>query len=198
MAHGVSFIRCHSTTKEINLQQMIGNFRTLFLFRGLAAVLFGILTLVWPKLSLTVLVLLFGVFAVIGGITAVAAALRNTEMPGWGFLLFEGILGILAGVVALVWPGITALAFLFLLATWAIITGILEIVAPLSFPMSGGRALLSVLTGLVSIVFGVLIAAQPSSGLLAVVWLIGIYAIVIGVMYIVVYFESRSLTSSLA
>ena len=198
MAHGVSFIRCHSTTKEINLQQMIGNFRTLFLFRGLAAVLFGILTLVWPKLSLTVLVLLFGVFAVIGGITAVAAALRNTEMPGWGFLLFEGILGILAGVVALVWPGITALAFLFLLATWAIITGILEIVAPLSFPMSGWRALLSVLTGLVSIVFGVLIAAQPSSGLLAVVWLIGVYAIVVGVMYIVVYFESRSLTSSLA
>jgi len=198
MAHGVSFIRCHSTTKEINLQQMIGNFRTMFLFRGLAAVLFGILTLVWPKLSLTVLVLLFGVFAVIGGITAVAAALRNTEMPGWGFLLFEGILGILAGVVALVWPGITALAFLFLLATWAIITGILEIVAPLSFPMSGGRALLSVLTGLVSIVFGVLIAAQPSSGLLAVVWLIGVYAIVAGVMYIVVYFESRSLTSSLA
>ncbi len=198
MAHGVSFIRCHSTTKEINLQQMIGNFRTLFLFRGLAAVLFGILTLVWPKLSLTVLVLLFGVFAVIGGITAVAAALRNTEMPGWGFLLFEGILGILAGVVALVWPGITALAFLFLLATWAIITGILEIVAPLSFPMSGGRSLLSVLTGLVSIVFGVLIAAQPSSGLLAVVWLIGVYAIVVGVMYIVVYFESRSLTSSLA
>ena len=64
--------------------------------------------------------------------------------------------------------------------------------------MSGGRALLSVLTGLVSIVFGVLIAAQPSSGLLAVVWLIGVYAIVIGVMYIVVYFESRSLTSSLA
>jgi len=198
MAHGVSFIRCHSTTKEINLQQMIGNFRTLFLFRGLAAVLFGILTLVWPKLSLTVLVLLFGVFAVIGGITAVAAALRNTEMPGWGFLLFEGILGILAGVVALAWPGITALAFLFLLATWAIITGILEIVAPLSFPMSGGRSLLSVLTGLVSIVFGVLIAAQPSSGLLAVVWLIGVYAIVVGVMYIVVYFESRSLTSSLA
>ncbi len=198
MAHGVSFIRCHSTTKEINLQQMIGNFRTMFLFRGLAAVLFGILTLVWPKLSLTVLVLLFGVFAVIGGITAVAAALRNTEMPGWGFLLFEGILGILAGVVALVWPGITALAFLFLLATWAIITGILEIVAPLSFPMSGWRALLSVLTGLVSIVFGVLIAAQPSSGLLAVVWLIGVYAIVAGVMYIVVYFESRSLTSSLA
>jgi len=192
------FLRCHSTTKEINMQQLIGNFRTMFLFRGIAAILFGILTLVWPKLSLAVLVLLFGVFAVISGITAVAAALRNTREQGWGFLLFEGILGILAGGVALVWPGITALAFLFLLAAWAILTGILELVAPLAFPMSGGRAALTALTGVVSIIFGILIAAQPASGLLAVVWLIGVYAIVFGVMYIVVYFESRSLASSLA
>src|SRR5712692_2859733 len=193
-----SFFRCHSTTKEINLQQLIGNFRTMFLFRGIAAVIFGVLTLVWPKLSLAVLVLLFGVFAVISGITAVAAAVRNREEQGWGFLLFEGILGILAGVVALIWPGITALAFLYLLAAWAIITGVLELVAPLSFPMSFGRGLLMVLAGLVSIVFGIIIAAQPAAGLLAVVWLIGVYAIVFGVMYVVVYFESRSLASSLA
>lgn len=180
------------------MQQMIGNFRTMFLFRGLAAILFGVLTLVWPKLSLSVLVLLFGVFAVISGITAVAAALRSTGEQGWGFLLFEGILSILAGVIALVWPGATALAFLYLLAAWAILTGVVEIVAPLSFPMSGGRAVLSVLSGLVSIVFGILIAAQPSSGLLAVVWLIGFYAIVFGIMYIAVYFQSRSLSASLA
>ena len=113
-------------------------------------------------------------------------------------LLFEGILGILAGVVALVWPNITALAFLYLLAAWAIIIGILEVVAPLSFPMRGGRAALMVVAGLASIVFGIIIAAQPSSGLLAVVWLIGVYAIVFGVMYVVAYFESRSLASSLA
>jgi uncharacterized membrane protein HdeD (DUF308 family) len=180
------------------MQQLIGNFRTMLLFRGIAAVLFGILTLVWPKLSLAVLVLLFGVFAVVSGITAVAAALRNREEQGWGFLLFEGILGILAGVVALVWPGIVALAFLYLLAAWAILTGILELVAPLAFPMRGGRAVLMVLAGLLSIVFGILIAAQPSSGLLAVVWLIGVYAIVFGVMYIGMYFQSRSLASSLA
>jgi len=180
------------------MQQLIGSFRTMLLFRGIAAVLFGILTLVWPKLSLAVLVLLFGVFAVVSGITAVAAALRNREEQGWGFLLFEGILGILAGVVALVWPGIVALAFLYLLAAWAILTGILELVAPLAFPMRGGRAVLMVLAGLVSIVFGILIAAQPAAGLLTVVWLIGVYAIVFGVMFIVVYFESRSLASSLA
>ena len=180
------------------MQQLIGNFRTMFLFRGFAAILFGILTLVWPKLSLAVLVLLFGVFAVISGITAVVAALRNTAERGWGFLLFEGILGLLAGVVALVWPGITALAFLYLLAAWAIITGILEFIAPLSFPMSTGRAVLMVLAGVVSVIFGILIAAQPAAGLLAVVWLIGVYAIVFGIMYIVVYFEARSVAASLA
>src|SRR5579863_8226375 len=71
--HGVkrSFFRFHVTTKEINMQQLLGNFRTMFLFRGIAAVLFGIVTLVWPRMSLTALVLVFGVFAVISGITAV-------------------------------------------------------------------------------------------------------------------------------
>jgi uncharacterized membrane protein HdeD (DUF308 family) len=190
--------RCHSTRKRYNMQQVIGNYRTMFLFRGIAAILFGIIALVWPNLTLTVLVLLFGIFAVISGITAVAAALRGRGLPGWGLLLFEGILGILAGVVALVWPGITALAFLYLLAAWAIITGIMEFLAPLAFPMSVGRSALMVLAGVLSVVFGVLIAAQPSSGLLAVVWLIGVYAIVFGIMYVVVYFESRSVASSLA
>jgi len=180
------------------MQQLISNFRTMFLFRGIAAVLFGVIALVWPKLTLAALVLVFGIFAVISGITAIVAALRSREEHYWGVLLFEGILGVLAGAVALVWPGITALAFLFLIAAWAILTGVLELVAPLSFPMSFGRGLLFVLSGIVSIVFGVLIAAQPAAGLLAVVWMIGIYAIIVGVMFVVVYFEARSLASSLA
>ncbi|MBV8694724.1 MAG: HdeD family acid-resistance protein [Ktedonobacteraceae bacterium] len=180
------------------MEQLIGNFRTMFLFRGIAAILFGILTFVWPKLTLSVLVLLFGLFAVISGITAVAAALRNTEEQGWGLLLFEGILGILAGVIALVWPAITAVVFLYLLAAWAIIIGIMELIAPLSFPMRGGRAVLTALAGLVSIVFGILIASQPAAGLLTVVWLIGVYAIVFGVMYLIAYFQARSLATSLA
>jgi uncharacterized membrane protein HdeD (DUF308 family) len=180
------------------MQNMISNFRTMFLFRGLAAIVFGVLTLVWPKLSMFVLVLLFGIFAVISGITAVAAAIRSHGEPHWGLLLFEGILSIAVGVVALIWPGITAFAFLILIAAWAILIGILELVAPLSFPMSVGRGLLFVLGGIVSIVFGVLIAARPVAGLLTVVWLIGIYAIVMGIMYLAVYFESRSVVQSLA
>jgi len=112
----------------------------MFLFRGIAALVFGVIALVWPNLTVLALVLLFGIYAIISGITAVAAALQNREVHGWGVLLFEGVLWLLAGVVALVWPGITALSFLYLLAAWAIITGILELIAPLSFPMSGGRS----------------------------------------------------------
>lgn len=180
------------------MQHMIKNYRNMFLFRGLAAIAFGIIALVWPKLTLLVLVLLFGIFAIISGIAVVAAALQNRGEHGWGLLLFEGILWLLVGVVALVWPGITALSFLYLLAAWAIITGILEIIAPLSFPMSGGRGVLMVLAGLVSIVFGIVIAIQPASGLLAVVWLIGLYAILFGILHLVAYFEARSVVSSLA
>jgi uncharacterized membrane protein HdeD (DUF308 family) len=180
------------------MQQMVSNFRTMFLFRGLAAIVFGVLTLVWPKITLAVLVLMFGIFAVISGVTAIVAAVRTRGEPHWGALLFEGILGVLAGAVALVWPGITALAFLFLIATWAVLTGILELVAPLAFPMSFGRGLLSVISGILSIVFGTLIAAQPAAGLLTVTWLIGIYAIIFGVMQVVVYFEARSVAHSLA
>ena len=180
------------------MQQLLNNFRTMFLFRGIAALVFGVIALVWPNLTVLALVLLFGIYAIISGITAVAAALQNREVHGWGVLLFEGVLWLLAGVVALVWPGITALSFLYLLATWAIITGILELIAPLSFPMSGGRGVLMVLSGLVSIVFGIVIAAQPASGLLAVAWLIGIYAIVFGILHLVAYFEARSAVSSLA
>ena len=101
-------------------------------------------------------------------------------------------------MVALVWPGITAVAFLFLIAAWAILTGITELVAPLAFPMSVGRAVLTVLAGVVSIVFGIVIASRPSSGLLTVAWLIGVFAIVFGVTHIVMYFQSRSLAASLA
>lgn len=176
------------------MQQFLSQYRTMFLFRGLAALAFGVITLVWPKLTLLVLVLLFGFFAVISGITTVGIALRSQEEHGWVLRLFEGMLGILAGAIALVWPGITALAFAFLLAAWAISTGILELILPLTFPMSVGGAVLLALAGLVSVIFGVLIAVQPAFGLLAVVWLIGSYAIVFGVLHLVAYFEARAAT----
>jgi uncharacterized membrane protein HdeD (DUF308 family) len=179
------------------MQKFVNNNRNMFLFSGLAAMFLGVVLLVWPRISLAALVLVFGIFAIVSGITAVAAAIRGHDLPHWGALLFEGILSIAVGTVALMWPGITALAFLFLIAAWAILIGVAELVAPLAFPMSAGRGFLSALAGILSIVFGVLIAARPAAGLLAVVWLIGIYAILMGITYLVVYFESRSVTSSM-
>jgi uncharacterized membrane protein HdeD (DUF308 family) len=132
------------------------------------------------------------------GITALVTALRNRGEQGWGVHLCEGIVGILVGAVALFWPGITALAFLYLLAAWAIITGVLELMALLALPMGSGRRVLMALIAVVSVVFGELIATQPASGLLAVAWLIGLYAMVIGTLYLVMYFVSRSLASRLA
>jgi uncharacterized membrane protein HdeD (DUF308 family) len=180
------------------MHQLMSNFRTMFLFRGIVAILFGLLTLVWPGLSLTILVLLFGIFVVTRGITALVAALSNRGEQGWGVHLCEGMVGILVGAVALIWPGITALAFLYLLAAWAIMTGILELLALLALPMSSGHRVFMALAGVVSVVFGVFIAIQPASGLLAVAWLIGIYAMVVGTLHLVVYFVSRSLASRLA
>jgi len=112
-------------------------------------------------------------------------------------LLVEGLLGILAGIVAFVWPGITAFALLFLIAAWAIVTGIMQIVAAFTLLPGTGHKWLLGFSGLASVIFGILIALWPGAGLLTVIWLIGIYAIVFGVMYLAAYFQSRSLTAHL-
>src|SRR5258707_522125 len=98
------------------MQLAIRDYRRMLLFRGIIAVLLGILILVWPRIALAVLVYLFGALVLVGGIIAVATALRYTHEEGWALLLVEGILGIVAGVVAFAWPGITFLFFVFLIA----------------------------------------------------------------------------------
>ena len=180
-------------------QQAFQSFRRMFLARGIIAVVFGVLALVLsPGITLLFLVYLFGAFAFISGVTAAAMALRYTHQEGWALLLVEGILGILVGVVAFVWPGITAFALLFLIAAWAIVTGIIQIVAAFTLPQMGaGREWLLGLSGLASVIFGVLIAIWPVAGLVTVVWLIGIYAIVFGVLFITRYFQTRSMAASL-
>ncbi len=180
------------------IEQAIRNYRWMLLFRGLLAVLFGIGAIAWPGITLTALVYVFGAYALIDGVVEVVTAARHAKDQGWGLLLVEGIVSALAGVVAFASPGITALVFLYLLAAWAVVTGIIEIVAAFSLPLGASREWLLGLAGLASILFGILIAIQPSSGLLTVVWLIGIYAIVFGALLIVRYFQTRSLASHLA
>lgn len=156
------------------------------LVRGVAALIFGLLVLFAPAISLAVLVLYFGALALVDGFATVAAAVANrrAEQPWAGFLL-SGLLGIAVGVVTFLWPGVTALALVYLIAFWAIVLGLGEVAAAirLRHVISGEWVL--VIAGVLSLIFGVLIAIFPSTGALAVLLWIAWFAIVVGILRII-------------
>ena len=180
-------------------QQALRSYRSLLLIRGIIAILFGVLALfVSPGITLLVLVYLFGAYALVGGIIATVLGFRSIkEHRGWALLLFEGILSIIAGVAAFLSPGMTALVLIYLMAAWAIVTGITQIIHALMLSSEMGHRWLLGLGGLASVVFGALVILWPGAGPLTVIWIIGAYAIVFGVMYLTAYFQSRALTSRL-
>ena len=161
------------------------------LIRGIFAVFFGLVALLWPGVTLLALVLLFGVYAFVGGILAIVFASGQEDRDVRWLVLLEGVLGIVLGVVAFLWPGAAALALLYIIAAWAIITGIFQIAAAVGLRrmISGEWSL--VLGGVASVVFGVLLAVWPMSGLLALVWIFGIYALVFGIMQLVLGYRVR-------
>jgi uncharacterized membrane protein HdeD (DUF308 family) len=166
--------------------------------RGLAAILFGILAFAWPGITLFVLILFFGAYMLVDGIFSIVAAVRAAgEEERWWLLLIQGILGVLAGLVAFFWPGLTALALLYFIAAWAIVTGILEIVAAIRLrrEIEGEWAL--GLSGALSVIFGVLLIVLPApAGLLSLVWLVGAYAVATGVLLLILAFRVRSEASA--
>lgn len=149
--------------------------------RGVAAVLFGIVALFYTGATLLALVYVFGLYAVLNGIFAIVAAVRAGEAHmRWGLLAFSGIVSIAAGVVSFLWPGLTALSLVIIVAAWAIITGVAEIAFALAWPDTLTQPWLAGLSGLLSVVYGVLLAVWPRSGAVALTWLLGIYAILFG------------------
>ncbi len=163
--------------------------------RGLAAILFGVLAFVWPRMTLTVLVFLWGAYALLDGVVAIAAGLKSHgEYKRWWVLLVEGILSVLAGVVAFIMPGITALVLLILIGAWAIFTGAFEIAAAIQMRKYITGEWLLALAGIASILFGVALLINPAVGALAVVWIIGAYSIVFGVLMVALGFKLKSLT----
>jgi uncharacterized membrane protein HdeD (DUF308 family) len=151
-----------------------------YVLHGVAAVLFGIAAFVWPGLTLFVLVALYGAYAIVEGAISLVGAFRSGGGFRWSLLLW-GLLGIAAGIVAFVWPGITALALVYVIAVWAIAKGIVQIAAAVRMRREIKGEWLLGLVGLLSIAFGLLLAAFPGAGALSLVWLIGAYAIVAGV-----------------
>jgi uncharacterized membrane protein HdeD (DUF308 family) len=157
----------------------------LLVARGIFAVLFGLAALFWPGITLAALVLLFGVYALMDGIFAIAAAITGADPQSrWWMLVLEGLAGIVAAAITFMWPGITAVALLYLIAAWSIVTGILEIAAAVRLRREIRGEWLMALSGIVSVLFGAYIAIFPGLGALAVVWLIGTMAIFFGVLMI--------------
>jgi len=153
--------------------------------RGALAVAFGVAALVWPQTTVRVLVILFGAYAALDGLVALLSALTSRpRRGGWWLLLFEAVAGIAAGGLALVWPQATALALLYLIAGWAMLTGILELLAAVQLRHIVEGEWTLVLAGVVSIVLGLLLALRPGSGLVAVILFVGVYAIAFGLLLI--------------
>ncbi|RMH61416.1 MAG: HdeD family acid-resistance protein [Bacteroidetes bacterium] len=164
------------------------------LARGVLALLFGVAALVWPALSLAVLVGLFAAFALLSGLVAVWAAVRyRSGTQRWWLLLLQGVLGVVAAVLAVAWPEITALVLLALVAAWAILTGVIEIILAVRLRRDIEGEWLLGLGGLLSVVFGVLLVVLPSAGLLALAWLVGLWAIVYGLTLAALAFKLRKM-----
>lgn len=146
-----------------------------FVLRGLLGILFGVLALVWPGPTLLALIVLYGIYAFLDGVLALSAGFHRGVKRGP--LIFEGILGIAAGIIAFAWPGLTAIALLYLIAVWALIHGVMEVVGAFRVEHHG---IWLGLSGVASVAFGVLLLAAPARGALAVVTIIGIYGLVFG------------------
>jgi uncharacterized membrane protein HdeD (DUF308 family) len=157
----------------------------LAVLRGLLAVIFGVAAFVWPGITFDVLVLLFGAFAFVDGILLFGFGLLAAgEHDQWWPLVLSGILGVAVGVLTFFQPAAVALGLVFVIGIWAVVTGLLEIVAAVCLRKVITTEWLMAFTGVVSIIFGVLVLAQPVSGPLALVYLFGFYAVLVGVLQI--------------
>lgn len=165
----------------------------LVLIRGILAVLFGVVALVWPGITVWALVVVFGIYAIVDGVVLVYHSIRDrARLDGWGWWLAMGLVSIAAGIVALVWPAATALVVLYIIAFYAILFGVTGIIGALSFrkvPNSGWGW--SLVAGVLAVLLGVVLLIFPGSGIISLIWLLGIYAILFGVLLIVVAFQVR-------
>lgn len=181
------------------LANILSRYWWLTLLRGIAWVLFGVLVFAQPAITLFALTLLFGAFVLVDGVVNVANAIAGRkEQENWWLLLLVGLAGVGVGILALMSPSLTALALLFYIAIWAIATGLLEIVAAIRLRKEIRGEFWLVLAGLVSVAFGVLLISRPDTGVLAVLWLLGSFAIALGVILIVLSLRARTFIDRIA
>jgi len=172
------------------LTHIVARYWWMLLLRGLIAIALGILAFARPGLTLSTLVLLYGFYCLIDGIVAVGVGLSGGQM--WQALLL-GLVGIGAGLATLFYPGLTAMLLLYFMAVWAIVRGIFEILAAIEFRKVIEGELMLVLAGIASIAFGVLIIVNPGAGALSIIWILGGYALLVGVLLVIASFRLKAL-----
>jgi uncharacterized membrane protein HdeD (DUF308 family) len=157
----------------------------LVLLRGIAGIVFGILAFMWPGLTLAVLILLYGAYALVDGVIALAAAFTGAAkpVPTW-WLVLVGLFGIAAGLVTFLWPGVTALVLIIFIGAWAIAHGIFEIVGAIKLRKEIDNEWWLILAGALSVIFGLIVLAAPGAGALALVWVIGVYSLAFGILLV--------------
>lgn len=170
----------------------------LIAIRGIAAIAFGVLAFIWPGITLIVLVYLFAAYALVDGISAILAIIRGepeARRNGWTLAII-GVAGIIAAIGTVIWPDITALALLYLVAAWAIVSGVLHIATAVRLRKEIEGELLMALSGVASIAFGVLLIVFPGAGLLSLVWLVAAWSIVFGVILVAFAWRLRNLQTA--
>lgn len=164
----------------------------LFTLRGLFAIIFGCLALAFPGPTMLSLVLLFSAYMLVDGIAEIISAVRAIHRKTrWGFLIFAGLLNIAVGIGAFFWPGLTVLAFVLLVASWAIVTGVSMTAAAFRLNIEHGRWWL-VLGGLLSLAYGALLILTPLIGAIVLTWWMGAYALAFGIALVIFSFRLRS------
>ena len=168
----------------------------LLLLRGIAAVAFGVLTFVWPQISLLTLIMVYGVYALIDGVLALIAAIRGGGfVPRW-WLALGGIASLAAGALAFVWPGLTALVLVYLIGFWSILRGVLEIIGAVRLRNEIANEWTLGVAGALSVIFGLILVFMPGAGALGLLWLIAVWAVLFGLLLIWVAFRVRRLAKA--
>ncbi len=165
----------------------------LVVLRGVLGILFGLAAFIWPGITWLTLLIMFGIYAIVDGLIAVGTGLARTkETSRWWVFLLEGLISIAAGVVALLSPALTTVVLIYMIATWAIITGVLEIVAAVRLRHEITNEWFLALGGVLSIGLGVLLFLRPLAGSLAIIWTIAAYAVLFGILLVILGFRLRN------
>ncbi|MEN5147007.1 HdeD family acid-resistance protein [Brevundimonas diminuta] len=167
----------------------------LLLLRGVAAVAFGVLTFIWPQISLLTLIMVYGIYAFGDGILALVAAIRGGGMvPRW-WLALAGVISILTAIVVFAWPDLTALVLVYMIGFWSILRGALEIIGAIRLRNEISNEWSLGAAGLLSVIFGLILVFMPGAGAIGLLWLIATWAVLFGLLLIWVAFRLKKLAA---